>query len=204
MISKKELLLKMNISYGQLYRWKRENLIPDEWFQKVSVPSGQETYFDEALIIPRIEKILELKEKYSLEELQHMFNDINQACESEEKPKLSKSIIYEIIDISILNDCKQYLDDLSIYQVSIMYAFTQILSEYPNAKIKKFIDYLMNQNITNPKELVLFVQFTKDDISTVVLCKKPAMIYSDENYYDLDIDDLNNEVWQLLKKGGHF
>ena len=66
MISKKDLLKKMDISYGQLYRWKREGLIPDEWFIKQSVSTGQETYFKETLIIPRIEKILELKDLYQL------------------------------------------------------------------------------------------------------------------------------------------
>ena len=32
LISKKELLELTGISYGQLYRWKRKNLIPEEWF----------------------------------------------------------------------------------------------------------------------------------------------------------------------------
>ena len=64
MISKKDLLKEMNISYGQLYRWKREGLIPDEWFNKQSVSTGQETFFERKLIIPRINKILELKDKY--------------------------------------------------------------------------------------------------------------------------------------------
>ena len=54
MISKKDLLNEMKISYGQLYRWKREGLIPDEWFIKQSVSTGQETYFKRDLIIPRI------------------------------------------------------------------------------------------------------------------------------------------------------
>ena len=74
MISKKDLLKKMNISYGQLYRWKREELIPENWFMKLSVSSGQETFFEEDLIIPRISKILELKDKYSLEELKDILN----------------------------------------------------------------------------------------------------------------------------------
>ena len=43
MISKKDLLIQTNISYGQLYRWKREGLIPEEWFIKKSVSTGQET-----------------------------------------------------------------------------------------------------------------------------------------------------------------
>ena len=34
LISKKDLLAETGISYGQLYRWKREQLIPEEWFIK--------------------------------------------------------------------------------------------------------------------------------------------------------------------------
>ena len=45
LISKKELLEVTNISYGQLYRWKRKKLIPEEWFIKKSSFTGQETYF---------------------------------------------------------------------------------------------------------------------------------------------------------------
>lgn len=45
LISKKELLPLTNISYGQLYRWKRKNLIPEDWFIKKSVSTGQETFF---------------------------------------------------------------------------------------------------------------------------------------------------------------
>ena len=44
-ISKKELLELSKISYGQLYRWKRKNLIPEEWFIKKSTFTGQETFF---------------------------------------------------------------------------------------------------------------------------------------------------------------
>lgn len=45
LISKKELLEETGISYGQLYRWKRKNLIPEEWFIRKSTYTGQETFF---------------------------------------------------------------------------------------------------------------------------------------------------------------
>jgi len=32
LISKKDTLETMGISYGQLYRWKRKGLIPESWF----------------------------------------------------------------------------------------------------------------------------------------------------------------------------
>lgn len=58
LISKKELLERYGISYGALYRWKRMGLIPEDWFQKKSTPTGQETFFIRAQICERIERIL--------------------------------------------------------------------------------------------------------------------------------------------------
>ena len=69
LISKKELLERYGISYGALYRWKRMGLIPESWFLRRSTPSGQETYFHTKQICPRVERILESKERVSLEEL---------------------------------------------------------------------------------------------------------------------------------------
>lgn len=69
LISKKDLLAITGISYGQLYRWKRERLIPDEWFIKQSAYTGQETFFPREQILSRVQSILDSKDKYSLEEL---------------------------------------------------------------------------------------------------------------------------------------
>ncbi|MTM41919.1 DUF4004 family protein [Turicibacter sanguinis] len=74
LISKEELLQLTNISYGQLYRWKRKNLIPEEWFIKKSVSTGQETFFPRKEILERIERILELKDTVSLDELSEIFS----------------------------------------------------------------------------------------------------------------------------------
>ena len=61
LISKKELLELTDISYGQLYRWKRKNIIPEEWFIKKSSYTGQETFFPRDKILERINKIKALK-----------------------------------------------------------------------------------------------------------------------------------------------
>ncbi|MGH4120594.1 YhbD family protein [Clostridium sp.] len=74
LISKKELLEITNVSYGQLYRWKRKNLIPEEWFIKKSSYTGQETYFPREKILDRIEKIIGMKEDVSLDDLALMFS----------------------------------------------------------------------------------------------------------------------------------
>lgn len=69
LISKRELLSRYGISYGALYRWKRKGLIPDDWFIRKSTATGQETYFPEALICERMERILETKNEVLLDEL---------------------------------------------------------------------------------------------------------------------------------------
>lgn len=74
LISKKELLELTGISYGQLYRWKRERLIPEEWFIKRASFTGQETFFPRNQILPRVQAILDNKDKYSLTELSKMLS----------------------------------------------------------------------------------------------------------------------------------
>ena len=69
LISKRELLSRYGISYGALYRWKRKGLIPDDWFIRKSTPTGQETFFPEALICERVERILETKNEVLLDDL---------------------------------------------------------------------------------------------------------------------------------------
>ncbi|MDF2946667.1 MAG: hypothetical protein K0S51_1346 [Bacillales bacterium] len=74
LISKKDLLDLMNITYGQLYRWKRKNLIPEHWFIRKSTFTGQETFFPKGEIVQRIEKIQSMKDDLSLDEISDHFS----------------------------------------------------------------------------------------------------------------------------------
>jgi len=70
LISKKELLAEAGISYGQLYRWKRKGLIPEDWFVRKSTFTGQETFFPREKVLARVEKIKSMKdEDASLDEI---------------------------------------------------------------------------------------------------------------------------------------
>lgn len=106
LISKKELLEELQISYGQLYRWKRKKLIPEEWFIKKSVSTGQETFFPRYKIITRINKILELKDDISLDDLANQFS-------------------YSVKDIKIK---RSYLIQNNIVPVNIIERFEAIIS----------------------------------------------------------------------------
>jgi hypothetical protein len=63
LISKKDLLLQAGISYGQLYRWKRKGLIPEDWFIRKSAFTGQETFFPREKMVARVQKILSMKDE---------------------------------------------------------------------------------------------------------------------------------------------
>jgi hypothetical protein len=63
LISKKELLQTTGISYGQLYRWKRKGLIPEDWFIRRSTFTGQETFFPREKILARVERIRDMKDE---------------------------------------------------------------------------------------------------------------------------------------------
>jgi hypothetical protein len=74
LISKKDLLDLADISYGQLYRWKRKNLIPEDWFVRKSTFTGQETFFPKNKILERIDKIKNMKDDLSLDDMADMFS----------------------------------------------------------------------------------------------------------------------------------
>ena len=164
MISKKDLLVKMNISYGQLYRWKREGLIPDEWFVKQSVPSGQETFFDENLIIPRIEQILEYKDKYQLDEMKDIFSNNNNI-----NYNFKKALNLDIIDPYFL---KIYLKDrhnVSITELAMIYILTEIDDEVDS------IQYLKDDFSKLSKTDIVYI-IEADDESYVLVSNELKLI----------------------------
>lgn len=115
-ISKKDLLKETGISYGQLYRWKREGLIPEEWFIKRSAFTGQETFFPRDKVLPRIQAILELKESYSLEEMAKMFAEPAPATTvspQEDEPTIPCPSVAKIPLTDLPPKVKMIVDELS-------------------------------------------------------------------------------------------
>ena len=124
-ISKKDLLNTTGISYGQLYRWKREGLIPEEWFVKRSSPTGQETYFPQEKILKRIHAIQQLKDSYSLEELARILT-----------PEVSNRLFceedlehFDELDIDVAADFMDAMskDSFVFLEVLVMIALSQAM-----------------------------------------------------------------------------
>jgi DNA-binding transcriptional MerR regulator len=100
LISKKDLLELTGISYGQLYRWKRKNLIPEDWFIKKSSFTGQETFFPKDKILERISKIKDMKDDLSLDDLAEVFSPIPTDVMLAKEELLEKNIVSQMaIDI---------------------------------------------------------------------------------------------------------
>lgn len=116
LISKKELLDLTGISYGQLYRWKRKDLIPEEWFIKKSVSTGQETFFPREKIIERIGKIIELKDEASLDELAYRFSNTIKDI------KITRSYLVNIIREDIIIKFEEIINVQNVYEENNIFA----------------------------------------------------------------------------------
>ncbi|WP_223701899.1 YhbD family protein [Sutcliffiella deserti] len=93
LISKKDLLEQTGITYGQLYRWKRKKLIPDDWFIRKSTFTGQETFFPRNKMIERINRIKELKDTLSLDQLAHALSPKKKDLNITKKNFIERNIV---------------------------------------------------------------------------------------------------------------
>jgi hypothetical protein len=125
LISKKDLLEITEISYGQLYRWKRKNIIPEEWFIKKSSFTGQETYFPKDKILERINKIKDMKDDLSLDDLAEKFSPEPTAVILTEKELMERNIVTR----DVLNIYKTIHSDIEKYDFEII-LYMSILQKF--------------------------------------------------------------------------
>lgn len=119
LISKKDLLETTDISYGQLYRWKRKGLIPEDWFIKKSSFTGQETFFPKFKVLSRIEKIKNMKEEVSLDDLADVFtptlNEVSMDHQEIIARGLASADVLKIFQDTTNNETMAFNDILAIY-----------------------------------------------------------------------------------------
>ncbi|WP_446899717.1 YhbD family protein [Clostridium sp. LBM24168] len=125
LISKKELLELSNISYGQLYRWKRKKLIPEEWFIKKSSFTGQETFFPREEMLDRIERIKSMKDDMALDDMARIFSNKVSNIKISYDDLIEKGIIMENV-LKIYND---FNAEVSIYSFNEV-LYMDILQEF--------------------------------------------------------------------------
>ena len=172
-ISKKDLLKTTGISYGQLYRWKREGLIPEEWFVKRSSPTGQETYFPQEKILKRIHAIQQLKDSYSLEELARILT-----------PEVSNRLFCE--------EDLEHFDELDI----------DVAADFMDAMSKDSFVFLEVLVIIALSQAMVDSAITEEERTHAVsfLSKRMSELHSAD--YVLELLQAQGHLYVLLKKEG--
>ncbi|MBV4418182.1 YhbD family protein [Clostridium tyrobutyricum] len=127
LISKKELLKLTDISYGQLYRWKRKKIIPEEWFIKKASFTGQETFFPREKIFDRIQKIKNLKDDTSLDDLARIFSNEVSSIKISYDDIIENGIIMEDV-IKIYDDFNPKVSIYSFNEILYMSILQEFLS----------------------------------------------------------------------------
>jgi predicted DNA-binding transcriptional regulator AlpA len=146
LISKKELLELTGISYGQLYRWKRKNLVPEEWFIRKSAFTGQETFFPRQLMLARIDKIVNMKDDLSLDELADVFSPI---------PAELSIHISELVKRNIVSACAAEYAEKHISRSNV-YTFEQCMYLF-------ILDYCLQTGEMNLEEGKFLLQTLADN-----------------------------------------
>ena len=206
-ISKKDLLKTTGISYGQLYRWKREGLIPEEWFVKRSSPTGQETYFPQEKILKRIHAIQQLKDSYSLEELARILT-----------PEVSNRLFceedlehFDELDIDVAADFMDAMskDSFVFLEVLVMIALSQAMvdtaiTEEERTHAVSFLSKQMSE--MHSADYVLELLQAQGHLY-VLLKKEDSEVYLDDALVairSIHLNELNNAIKLKYKETFQF
>ncbi len=169
LISKKEVLEKMGISYGQLYRWKRKGLIPEMWFVRRSTFTGQETFFPRDKILERIERIKAMKDEHPLDDLAEL---ITTRVNAKLKVALAKLERLGWLDDDLLRTCRP--DEVSEEAVSIWEAFVLgVLSRVRRAARDEEID-LVRRTLEGERGVGLLDRVSENGLNLYLLRKRVA------------------------------
>jgi len=191
-ISKKELLSVTGISYGQLYRWKREDLIPTEWFIKQASYTGQETFFPKDKILNRIEFIMKMKDDYSLEAIAQMISsDV-----PKEQLTFEKICKIEEINAEIVNLYKReeydYIEVIYMCTLSQLYLENKISLDSIKDLMINTLSYIQQLSSTN----YLFTVYSCNSSYYGLIYKDETQIFIDKRHkvQVFNMDDIANEI----------
>lgn len=182
LISKKDLLVEMDISYGQLYRWKRKKLIPEEWFMKKSTYTGQETFFPREKIMDRIHQILSMKDGASLDDLADKFSsDIPESMVRRREELLSLQILSKEI-INLYEEIFKGKEEYNFEDILYMYISEDLLNQghLSIEDMSRILSMLSdNYETIKDKDPSLSV-YRKFGVSVSLLHKNGEIFYSDQ------------------------
>lgn len=198
LISKKDLLELTGISYGQLYRWKRKDLIPEEWFIKKSVSTGQETFFPREKIIERVNKIIELKDEASLDDLAYRFsNNIKDI-------KITRGYLVNRISEEIILRFEDLVEVKDIYEENNIFAlflYNKLINLGSLSLLEiKEITLLANKDYKkiDNKEYELIIK-RKFGVCYYYLIVDKVNLFNDEDSIEIVRININNLIEEMKK-----
>lgn len=206
-ISKKELLKMTGISYGQLYRWKREKLIPEEWFHKHASPTGQETFFPRDAVLRRVQRILELKDLYSLEQMAEMFSPefVDRLFHEDDLDQFAE------ITMEIAARCMDAMnkDVFSFREILLMCVLSQALKQVSmsDENAAALIQEVMGKQaqIATLDHTFVLLQVQELIVSCVyVTSAKPLFDQRMSVLYEVDLQELSNQLKVKYQAIFHF
>jgi hypothetical protein len=207
LISKKDLLDEADISYGQLYRWKRKNLIPEDWFIRKSTFTGQETFFPREKILDRISKIKQFKNDISLDDLADVFSPQNHKILMTKTELLERNIVTETLLSLYFNDVG-VKETFEFDAILHLYLLNTILSDgQVGLDEAKQVHHTLHQHhaIVKQQNGVDLLLGRKMGIAIVVLTENAANVFLDDQtkvIVRISIERLAEELKNLLLLGG--
>lgn len=206
-ISKKDLLKETGISYGQLYRWKREGIIPEEWFIKQSAFTGQETVFPKTQIINRIKAIQELKDKYTLEELAKILSpEIAERNFTTDDLEIIEEIQNNLIPAFVQGFDKNnftFIEVLIMITLSELRINTDITLGQIITMVEGFKDYLPQIKSTG----FIFIVFDRSNDYYATLYEEQAQVFIDSRLKvirKIYLNDISNKLKLKYRKSFNF
>lgn len=206
-ISKKDLLRETGISYGQLYRWKREGIIPEEWFIKQSAFTGQETVFPKVQILNRIKAIQELKDKYTLEELAKILS-----------PEIAERY-FTTIDLEVIEEIQNNLipafaqgfdkNSFTFIEVLIMIALSELKanSDISLGQIIEMVEGLKDYLPQIKSTGFIFIVFDRSNDYYATLYEEQAQVFIDSRLKVIrrvHLNDISNRLKLKYRKSFNF
>jgi DNA-binding transcriptional MerR regulator len=198
LISKKKLLELTGISYGQLYRWKRKNLIPEEWFIKKSTFTGQETYFPKKRILDRIKKIKTLKGDVSLDELAQLLSPNLLEVLLERKELMERNIVSKAT-LDFYKDERGEIEKYAFEKILYLFVLDKMFeSGKINFEEGKIILTLLEEQYPKFKGKNCVLMFLRKlGISTSCLISNPNEIYFEDSIKIIENLNLSNLIEEL-------
>lgn len=182
LISKKELLDLTGISYGQLYRWKRKSLIPEDWFIKKSSFTGQETFFPKDRILSRVNKIMNMKDDLSLNDIADRVSPAPVNVSFTKEDLIGRGIISQYA-FNIYAELNYPVQQFTFDNVLMLYVVDKLLSSGDiNAEEGKMAlqELMENYSKLEGKPAELYV-LRKLGVSFILISAADARFYLDKN-----------------------